>query len=63
MEASFYGRATQAMEGSTCKPLSLSQPMNQGLGNAPYSKKKKVYLEDSILKAAREFVHERMRLG
>lgn len=38
--------------------LPLSQPMNQALGNAAYSAKRKIYLEDSMFKAAREFARE-----
>ncbi|MCG3776062.1 MAG: hypothetical protein JW395_2911 [Nitrospira sp.] len=35
--------------------LPLSKPMNQSLGNASYTKKKNVYLDDSGFKATREF--------
>ena len=38
--------------------LPLSQPMNQGLGNAGYSIKQKKYADDSYFKAAREFAKE-----
>jgi uncharacterized protein with ParB-like and HNH nuclease domain len=38
--------------------LPLSQPMNQGLGNGPYSSKRPIYLDDSYFKAAREFAKE-----
>jgi len=38
--------------------LPLSKPMNQGLGNGPYSVKRKVYSEDSSFKAARQFASE-----
>jgi uncharacterized protein with ParB-like and HNH nuclease domain len=38
--------------------LPLTQPMNQELGNAAYKVKRKVYLEDSMFKGAREFAKE-----
>jgi Protein of unknown function (DUF1524) len=38
--------------------LPLSQPMNQGLGNAGYPTKQKKYAEDSIFKGTREFAKQ-----
>ncbi len=38
--------------------LPLSQEMNQSLGNAPYSQKRQVYLNDSGFKATRKFAEE-----
>lgn len=38
--------------------LPLSQPMNQGLGNGPYERKRKIYQDDSVFKSAREFAKQ-----
>ncbi|HYK36912.1 DUF262 domain-containing HNH endonuclease family protein [Alloacidobacterium sp.] len=38
--------------------LPLSQPMNQGLGNAGYPSKRSVYSHDSMFKGPREFAKE-----
>jgi hypothetical protein len=38
--------------------IPLSQQMNQGLGNAGYSKKRQKYEDDAMFKAAREFAKQ-----
>ncbi len=47
-----------ALKDRLANLLPLSKPMNQGLGNGPYSDKRAAYLEDSYFKAAREFAKE-----
>lgn len=43
--------------------LPLSQEMNQGLGNAPYTTKRVLYMEDAMFKAARQFAIENESWG
>lgn len=43
--------------------IPLSQPMNQGLGNASYATKRKKYEEDSMFKAARDFAKDYIEWG
>jgi uncharacterized protein with ParB-like and HNH nuclease domain len=55
---SFTESQHEALKDRMANLLPLSTPMNQGLGNGAYLKKRNVYLEDSMFKAAREFAKE-----
>jgi hypothetical protein len=54
----FTEKQHEEMKNRLANLVPLSQPMNQGLGNAGYSIKRKKYEEDSMFKAARDFAKD-----
>ncbi len=59
----FTEKQHEEMKDRLANLIPLSQPMNQGIGNASYAIKRKKYEEDSMFKAARDFAKEYIEWG